>query len=150
MINAPRLSTPAEFIASVETNIEFQALVEPASARTHVTRQQMQREYKPPKLCHNCESTDHWASACDKPKAACDICGKDAGHLTKYCFVSGDQPPPAWMSEQQKKTLLEKRSIYKMAKAASSSAKTNVMSATSIPASFSQFYPRETPDGVLF
>ena len=35
------------------------------------------------------------------------------GHIAAYCLVAKDTPPPTWMTEAQKKNLLERRKAYK-------------------------------------
>ena len=66
-----------------------------------------------PKSCRNCDSTEHLADKCPKPKAACEACGLFAGHLPKYCLVINDTPLPTAWDEVRKAGVLEKRKAYK-------------------------------------
>ena len=112
------LPQPETFMAQLKSSIGFQSAAVSASrnlcdqsnsAFTALPQFSNQR----PKLCFNCDSTEHTTKKCDKPRQACDICGVFAGHLAKYCLVKNDKPIPDDWNDIRKQELLSKRVAYK-------------------------------------
>ena len=106
LINGNAFPTPSELIDIIENNVAFEksAMAAPfvrPSTFTIATRS-----------CINCGTPGHIANKCPQPKATCSDCG-GLGHIAAYCLVAKDTPPPIWMTEAQKKNLLERREAYK-------------------------------------
>jgi hypothetical protein len=69
-------------------------------------------------MCYNCDvRAQHRTKDCDKPKADCDTCGPEAGHLSKHCLVNSNKPIPLTMPEHVREKIRQDRQQLKQKQA---------------------------------
>ena len=104
-----------ELIGKVQSAVNFKPAI---SATAHMAFAGIGTQRGRAQACYNCDGP-HSRGACPLPSAACDECGQNAGHISKYCFVINyDRALPSSIQPDAAAKIEKKRAAYKLKKAA--------------------------------